>query len=249
MASPNENTLPSSWTTTLRKRVTPYLTTLSHGSAPFITTFLLIHLSAPVMANLGGTSLASQVMLLGREYYQTSFGEKYLLLVPLAVHSLSGIAKRVVAPSPLRRRFTSLLSLTAYAAYALFLPVHFMTHRIYPSDPNPPIYEVGPSELDYELVKVSLHTWPWRSWFLYTGLTLCVAWHAAEGARVIWNTSWREYGGGWKVSTKRRVVGATLAMLPVLSGVFFISREPVYAFSTLSSRFQHALSQSFFYRL
>ena len=39
------------------------LTRLSHGSAPFITTFVLIHLTAPVMANLGGTSLSSQVMV------------------------------------------------------------------------------------------------------------------------------------------------------------------------------------------
>ena len=41
----------------------PVLTKVAHGSAPFITTFALIHLTAPVMANIGGTSLASQVMV------------------------------------------------------------------------------------------------------------------------------------------------------------------------------------------
>ena len=39
------------------------LTTIAQGTAPFISTFLLIHLSAPVAATLGGSSLASQVMV------------------------------------------------------------------------------------------------------------------------------------------------------------------------------------------
>lgn len=39
------------------------LTNVAHGSAPFITTFLLIHLSAPALANIGGSSLSSQVMV------------------------------------------------------------------------------------------------------------------------------------------------------------------------------------------
>ena len=41
----------------------PALTRIAHGSAPFITVFALIHLTAPVMANLGGASLASQTMV------------------------------------------------------------------------------------------------------------------------------------------------------------------------------------------
>ena len=41
----------------------PALTRIAHASAPFITVFVLIHLTAPVMANLGGSSLSSQVMV------------------------------------------------------------------------------------------------------------------------------------------------------------------------------------------
>ena len=41
----------------------PYLTKLAHGSAPFLATFLLIHLAAPAVANLGGSSLSSQTMV------------------------------------------------------------------------------------------------------------------------------------------------------------------------------------------
>ncbi|TCD67984.1 hypothetical protein EIP91_011653 [Steccherinum ochraceum] len=227
----------------------PYLTKLAHGTAPFISTFLLIHLSAPVMANVGGTSLASQIMLLGREYYQTSFGEKYLLLAPLAIHTLSGLAKRLISPPHLRRRFTSVLGITGYSVFLFFLPIHFLNHRVYPADPSPPIYEVGPSELDYEFVKVSLQTWPWRSWFLYGGLALCVAWHAAEGLKIIWNTSLRDIYGAWRSSTRRRIIGVTLAVVPVLTGVYVMSQEPIYAFSSLAARFRHALYHSFMYRI
>ena len=47
----------------LRGTVVPYLTRMAHFSSPFITTFLLIHLSSPILANLGGSSLASQTMV------------------------------------------------------------------------------------------------------------------------------------------------------------------------------------------
>jgi hypothetical protein len=48
---------------TFLQKSLPVLTKLLHGSAPFISTFLLIHLSAPMLANLGGSSLASQTMV------------------------------------------------------------------------------------------------------------------------------------------------------------------------------------------
>ena len=41
---------------------------------------------------------------------------------------------------------------------------------------------------------------------------------------------------------------ASLATVPVLSGLFFMSNEPIFAFSGVVDRFHHALSQSFFYR-
>ncbi|KAI6147568.1 hypothetical protein EDD17DRAFT_1647865, partial [Pisolithus thermaeus] len=66
------------------------LTMLAHVSAPFLSTFLVIHLPASIAVNIGGSRLASSVMvstcsvcllsgliwfapvdaqLLGREYY------------------------------------------------------------------------------------------------------------------------------------------------------------------------------------
>ncbi|KAI0927882.1 hypothetical protein AcV7_009395 [Taiwanofungus camphoratus] len=230
----------------LRRFVYPTLTKLSHGTAPFITTFVLIHLSAPVLANLGGSSLASQVMILGREYYQTSFGEKVLLLAPLITHPLASIAKRYLSPRP-ARRLTSALSLTGYAAL-LSIPIHFLIHRYNPSDPSPPIYAVGPAELDYEYVKFALHEWPWRSWLGYIALTACVARHAAEGMNVIWNTYMRPVFGKLKGSATIRAIAAPLVVLPVATGLLVISREPLMAFASQAARFRAALSKSPIYQ-
>ncbi|KAH9857525.1 hypothetical protein C2E23DRAFT_278495 [Lenzites betulinus] len=224
----------------------PVLTRIAHGSAPFITTFVLIHLTAPVMANLGGTSLASQVMLLGREYYQTSFGEKYLVLTPLVIHPLSAILKRVLAPKP-ARRLSSILSITGYTT-AVAVAVHFFIHRVAPSDPAPPIYAVGPSELDYEYVKFGLQEWPWRSWLGYVGLTAAVAWHASEGMAIIWNTWLRRQSGGLPRTRKLRTVAALLAgVIPVASGIFFMWREPLMVFTSHADRFRAAFTRSSLY--
>lgn len=58
-----------------KKTSTPVLVKLAHASAPFLSTFLLIHLSTPLLANVGGSNLSSNVMVrariiivLGREY-------------------------------------------------------------------------------------------------------------------------------------------------------------------------------------
>jgi hypothetical protein len=44
---------------------TAVLTFIAHGTTPFIATFMLIHLTAPATATLGGSSLASQLMVRG----------------------------------------------------------------------------------------------------------------------------------------------------------------------------------------
>ncbi|KAJ3970825.1 hypothetical protein EV361DRAFT_992945 [Lentinula raphanica] len=199
----------ASSTQSFRQHLLSVLTQSSHLSAPFITTFLLIHLSAPVVANVGGSSLSSQVMLLGREYYQTNIGEPYLVLGPLAVHALSGIARRALityakvnslpAPGQTERNtskpFTifqriyralpsTTLSLTAYTAL-LILPIHFSLHRVLPMTPNPPVLSLGPSELDYSFVQYGIQRWPVRTWAMYAVLVGAAITHAIEGTRVL----------------------------------------------------------------
>jgi len=205
-----------------------------------------------MLANLGGSSLASQTMLLGREYYQTDFGEKYLLLGPLAVHSLSGIVKRVLSPAKAPPRpWTSLLSLTGYANMIFFLPVHFMTHRVHPMNPAAPIHALGPSELNFEFVKYGLANWPWRSWLLYGGLVVSVILHAVDGDRLLFNTYFGETMGRIKAAARKRLfaIGLGLVALPVIAGTLIMSREPLMILSSTAERFQASFTQSPLYRL
>ncbi|KAI9433893.1 hypothetical protein H4582DRAFT_1983184 [Lactarius indigo] len=221
-----------------RTRASSVLTALSHGSAPFITTFLLVHLTAPAAANIGGSALSSQTMLLGREYYQTMFGERYLLFGPLFIHSSSAIIKRLFSPR-VSRPLTSALSVTGYATAFFFLPVHFITHRLAPADPAPPISSFSPSELDYEFVKAALSGWPRRSTILYSFLVL-------DGIGIIWST----WSPGLKLPGRRaRRALAGAAIVPVLTGLAIIAREPLYAFASMAVRYQAALTQSIVYRL
>ncbi|KAH9914474.1 uncharacterized protein B0H18DRAFT_1045155 [Fomitopsis serialis] len=227
-ALPDDSGSPST-PPTWRRAALSVLTRVSHGSTPFITTFVLIHLTAPALASLGGTSLSSQVMLLGREYYQTPLGEKYLVLLPLLVHPLSSLSKRFLAPRPARRP-TSALSLTGYAAGLLVLG-HFLTHRVHPADAAAPVLALSPAELDYEYVKYALHAWPWRAGLGYFALTAVVATHAAEGVRVLWNTWARDVLGRWK------------------GGIWVISSEPLMVLSSTAVRFRAAFTKSILYRL
>ena len=191
-----------------------------------------------------GSPLNGVVQLLGREYYQTSFGEKYLVLAPLVIHPVSAILKRVLAKAA--RRATSILSVTGYSA-AFLVAMHFFIHRVAPSDPAPPIYSVGPSELDFEYVKYSLQEHPWSSLVGYLGLTTAVAWHAAEGMGIIWNT-WLRPTFGAGQTRKQRTIGAFAGVLSVATGLFFIWKEPLMVFSSHAARFNAALSQSVLFR-
>lgn len=248
-----------------RKTVLNVLTTVSHVTSPFISVFLLVHLAAPVLANVGGTNLASQTMILGREYYQTPIGEGLLALGPIVVHSIAGISKRLLLTAPSNkpsgvdgkssekratshRPLTTLLGLTGYATVLIFLPVHFLVHRDYPALPIEPISSVGPASLDYEYVKYGLHTWPWRSWFLYAGLVGSVALHAADGATLIWNTWFKDSWGNLSHKTRRTIaVGGVI--IPVLLGLTAIAREPPMIMSFLQNRYHAAYTQSIAFRV
>jgi len=138
--------------------------------------------------------------------------------------------------------------MTGYATILLFLPVHFLTHRVNPTTAGPPIFAVGPAELDYEFVKFGLQKWPWRSWALYAGLVVCVVLHATDGIYIIWNTWLNNIQGWWKGSRNRRFATAVGGLiLPVLSGVFMLSREPLVTLSSTAKRFEAVFTKSFPY--
>ncbi|KAH8835032.1 hypothetical protein DL96DRAFT_1808954 [Flagelloscypha sp. PMI_526] len=230
-------------TRSIRPALTNVLNSISHGATPFIATFLLIHLSAPVMANLGGSSLASQTMLLGREFYQTPYGESMLVLGPITAHVLAGALKRFTSPKPTSqpRPLSTRLTGTGYAVAVFWLPVHYFIHRTSPKTPTPPINAVGPSELDFEFVKYGLKTWPFRMTFLYAGLVIGLTLHVTEAMGLL------AYFQGKLKQTKdainaRTATGIVGVALPVFAGLFFIAREPSYLFPSMARRF-HAVIQ------
>jgi hypothetical protein len=187
--------------------------------------------------------------MLGREYYQTVFGERYLVFGPLLVHTTSALLKRIF-PSPLQplpphspRPLSSALSVTGYASLFLFLPIHVITHRLAPLSSIP-----SPSELDYEYVKTALLGWPVRSTVLYSSLVLGVALHAADGLGIIW-TTWAPKMVAKLPGRRARRALAGAVMLPVLTGLAVIAWEPLYAFSFTVARYRASLALSFVYRL
>ncbi|KIK59053.1 hypothetical protein GYMLUDRAFT_169967 [Collybiopsis luxurians FD-317 M1] len=247
-----------------RQRLVTILTKTSHASAPFITTFLLIHLSAPVMANAGGSSLSSRVMLLGREYYQTAIGEPYLVLAPLAVHALSGIVRRALIVYPRLNNFVfpiTTLSVTAYSVL-LLLPIHFGIHRILPTTPSSPVLSLGPSELDHSFVQFGLQHWPIRTWAMYTALVGATIAHAVEGARVLMGSSNPTISTSNLQSTEKssqdslestnarlhRKLLAVALTVPVLSGLYFLYAEPLYIFPDIARRLEGVYQLSWIYR-
>ncbi|KAJ3891318.1 hypothetical protein GG344DRAFT_47633 [Lentinula edodes] len=236
-----------------RHKLLPLITLSSHVSAPFITTFLLIHLSAPALANVGGSSLSSQVMLLGREYYQTSLAEPYLVLGPLAVHALSGVIRRalIIIRGALP---TTTLSFTAYTVL-LLLPIHLGIHRILPQTTTPPVLSLGPSELDYSFVQYGLQRWPARTWAMYAVLVGAAITHAVEGSRVLMGnfgleSSVKKPSSNCVVpmnpKVRRKILAAALA-LPVLSGLYVLYKERLYLFADMGRRLEGVYRLSWIY--
>lgn len=140
---------------------------------------------------------------------------------------------------------TSVLSSTGYLTLFLFLPVHYLTHRVYPAISAAPIHSFGPAELDYEFVKTGLQTWPSRSWLLYIGLVGCVALHSVEGIGIITTTQF----GKALVPKSKRKLASLLAGIPALVGLFFISRETIWALTSSIEGYVAAFSKSVVYRI
>ncbi|KAG8929486.1 hypothetical protein FRC01_004259 [Tulasnella sp. 417] len=183
-------------------------------------------------------------MLLGREFYQGALSEPLFVLGPLGIHVTASAVKRLLIgfPSP--------PSLITWATIPILmtLPIHFATHRLYPSIPDPPINALSPSELDYEYVKFGLQTWPWRNTLLYLVLVAGTATHAVEGLRVmirVWqpNAALPKEWGWKRWSTVAAVVGFTVA------GILTLKGETLIMTSRAASRISSAWEQSLVYRL
>ncbi|OCB91351.1 hypothetical protein A7U60_g1390 [Sanghuangporus baumii] len=246
MSSPS-----SSQTNSIRKTLLPYLTKAAHLPAPFISAFLLVHLSAPILANVGGASLSSSVMLLGREYYQGSPQELLLLFGPLGLHVSASVLKRLLSPYP-PRPIRSLLSTAGYTALAI-IPIHILIQRVYPTDPAYPISSIGPAQLDFSFVQHALQKWPIRSILLYVSLTAATILHALEGFALLNDLYLVKDGSAkrWdKSKVRTRRIAAATGISAVLGGVLMLWKEPIIMpLPSILARFDAVLQKSIIYRL
>ena len=112
-------------------------------------------------------------------------------------------------------------------------------------DASAPILGIGPAELDYEFVKTGLARFPWRSWALYAGLVTSVVVHAVEGVNIL-RTTWL---GATRLSSRTRKLLAGAAALPVILGLWTLSREPLMALSSTVERYGACFTSSWVYRV
>lgn len=170
------------------------------------------------------------------------------------MHGVAAILKRVLSP-PGRppRKLTHLMSISGYAVFLLFLPIHFATHRDAPMLETPPIYGVGPSELDYEFVKTGLKTWPIRSALLYGGLVVLTTAHVVDGMALIWNTWLKDWLSGSRLTAlkrdRRMFIGLACVALPVLTGLYALAKEPLLTFGDMASRYKAVFLTSWVYQI
>ena len=86
-----------------RKTSTSILVKLAHASAPFLSTFLLVHLSAPLLANVGGSRLSSNVMVRTHPDWKIRSQQTDIPSVASQVAPGKG-----VLPNPIRRKISAL---------------------------------------------------------------------------------------------------------------------------------------------
>ena len=156
------------------------------------------------------------------------------MYAPAAIHLASGMAKHLLEGL---HHPPNLLSMTAFPIL-IFLPLHYATHRLYPSISEPPILSLGPRELDYEYVKHGLDKWPIHNVIIYVGLTCAVVAHGVEGTALmlrVWVTSSGKRRWDWKKFGIWMAISGS-----VVVGLCTIWNEPALAPRQLSKRIDAA---------
>lgn len=101
--------------------------------------------------------------------------------------------------------------------------------------------------MDYEFIKTGLARFPWRSWILYGGLVMSMMLHAVEGTQIIQASHFASRKFRMRPRTRKIVAGA--AVVPILAGLWTLSKEPLMVFASLAERYEAAFARSWVYRL
>ena len=209
-------------------------TWLQSGSALTFSAFLAMHLASPVAAVFGVD--ANTVLLLTREYYQTSLLEPALVFGSLGVHLLSGAVRRLLLVG---RPKWKALSWHSVAGFAL-VPIvggHVYTHRLFP-------FRLGlsPSLLSYQYTSYILHNNPISSWVTYGLISVIMSYHGTSGLRRILSSR-------TKAATLPRRSSARYGCVCLVSGLGLglaaLSREGAHVPMWLGKRYSEMLSQMY----
>lgn len=134
----------------------------------------------------------------------------------------------------------------------LLLPQHVLTHRFDPMDPTPPIFSLGPAQLDFSFVQHALQKFPIRSAVLYLALLGAVMTHALQGGALLWDTYFFKAGAqsDRKKRKQRQQLMTAAALGATATGLFVLWREPLpMALPSLLNRMDAVMQKSVFYRL
>lgn len=173
--------------------------------------------------------------------------------MPLAVHVGAAAVKRAITGPP---KTPSTLGATGWLLATALIPVHVLLHRFNPTSPISPVLSLGPSQLDYEFVKVGLAIWPVVNWTLYSALVVSIMFHAVEGAAIMFR-AWRGAGSSEPKDRRRRKKRAAIAknitasagISTVLGGLAVIATEPLNVSRALMARIEASfMLQSIFRR-
>lgn len=144
---------------------------------------MVVHLAAPVSAIWGGEGSASGTMIIGRELYQSGFGEKALIATAL-LHLSASASKRLLMMKRSHWKWPPFSSFSwhSIAGFILtpLLAIHSYKHRWYPSQLG-----ISPAFIDYGYVVHGLHVQPAMSVLGYGSILLAGAYHWIAGLRKI----------------------------------------------------------------
>ncbi|CEH13693.1 Domain of unknown function DUF1691 [Ceraceosorus bombacis] len=173
------------------RRMDVWLRRISHLSASAFGVFVILHISAPVVAAIAPPNSAQEwagkTMLLGRVYYQGAWSEPVLVWAMLGAHISSSLSRRLLrstasTTSPVAQRIKAPSSHTTSAIILLpLLALHSLTTRLIPA-------RKGVSEvLDHSFVARGFQTWPLLSCGSYAALLGAMLIHSIGGARRIYS--------------------------------------------------------------
>ncbi|PWN38877.1 hypothetical protein IE81DRAFT_68985 [Ceraceosorus guamensis] len=201
---------PSTWLVSAR-RTNVWLRRISHLSASAFGVFVIVHISAPVVAAIAPPNSAQEwagkTMLLGRVYYQGAWSEPVLVWAMLGAHISSSLSRRLLrstasTTSPVTQRFKAPSSHTTSAIILLpLLALHSLTTRLMPARKG--ISEV----LDHSFVARGFQTWPLLNCCSYAALLGAMLIHSIGGARRIYST-WRPTLRYWRPGRDSKAAAA-----------------------------------------